>query len=65
MASKLFDFIKNYSYLHCGDLLALAVIEAIRREVPNIGEFMHCRCIVAGHQLLGVFGDLRKTDKWY
>lgn len=47
MASKLFDFIQNYSFMHCGDMLARAVNEAIRKEVPNIGEFLKNRCVVS------------------
>ena len=43
VASKIFENIKDYSFLFSGTTLCKALTEAIRREVSNVDEFMESR----------------------
>jgi len=48
-ASKLFEHIKDYGYMHQGQMVAKAVVRALARELPNIGDFLTSRCIMSTH----------------
>lgn len=59
VAKILFDGIKEYSFLHTGPLISKAIINAISKGVPGIGDFLKARCVVAKHQVIGEFPSIK------
>jgi|LakMenEpi03Aug12_release.lakeMendotaPanAssembly.Ray.scaffolds.fasta_scaffold294743_1 hypothetical protein len=45
LAALVFANIKDYSIWHSGPMLKEAVIEAIRKDIPGIGEYLSARFI--------------------
>jgi len=49
MAAILFACTKDYSFLHSAHSITEAITEAIKREVPGIGEYIKGRFKAAKH----------------
>lgn len=45
MATILLQKIKDYKYLHSGPNLVEAITQAIKKDVPNVGEFLDSRFV--------------------
>lgn len=61
LAKVFFDCISEYSYLHAGPIISEAIINAINKGVPGIGEFLKARCVTAEHQLIGEFPSIKNN----
>lgn len=42
-ANEIFKNIMNYSFMHCGPDISAAVVEAVRKRVPCIYDFLDAR----------------------
>lgn len=56
--------IKEYSFLHSGPIISKAIVKAIEKGVPGVGEFLKARCVVADHQLEGEFPSIKEGDSY-
>jgi len=57
-AEKLLEGIMDYAFMHSGYLLTKVVVEATMQNIPNIGEFLTHRCVMAKHQPDGMCHNL-------
>ena len=49
MASLIFSFIKDYSLMSCSFFINDSILEALKRGVTGIGEYLDSRLIQASH----------------
>lgn len=47
MANRLFEVLKDYSFMHSGYMMTNAVNMAILKEVPNVVEYLKNRCVIS------------------